>query len=433
MTQIARFSILLSVLFLVGISHAEPLTYKAILKDAFANAHQLRQARLESEIKKKIADETQYGLWPDLKLNFNTEYVENLTDDAEITTVGGDVYSDRSTYQNSVYLDFTYTLIDYGEARKLLSIAKIDAQAAEYEVRKTRMEIEINIIDLYSTLLSWSKQKVHLSQSLFVVQQLLEIAERSVQAGIADKLEITSRAIEIEEFKNKISRAEHEIKNILADLSLFTGMSYQDNNLQVSDLSFDSKRLKAMDFKHHPEYQYHRLQHKKKTEEYEITKRQFFPKFDFYARYSFYGSDEDDYFRSYNEIRERNYSIGLHTSIPLVPNLKRRETLARIKMEQNKIKMQMEGTYDAIRSEYVKLKERYAFLRRDIEQKKRLLKLTRQKATMLDRLMKAKAIELKPALEEKLTLIDRKLELERQIVERQAAIKHILIRVEGAV
>jgi outer membrane protein TolC len=261
----------------------------------------------------------------------------------------------------------------------------------------------------------------------------LEVAERSAKAGMANKLEITDRTINVEEFKNKISQTEYEMANILVDFSFYTGKSYRVEPLKVSDLSFDAGRLRAMNFKRHPEYQYYLSQHKKAEEEYKIVKRQFLPKFDFYARYSFYGSDKDDYFRSYGEIRERSYSLGLYTSIPFTQNLKRRETLSRIKMEREKTKMQMDGVLDSIHSEYDKLSGQYAFFLKDIEQKKHILQLTRQKTVMLERLMLAKAIELKPALEQKLSLIDRELELERQIVERQVAIKHIMIRVEGAV
>jgi outer membrane protein TolC len=164
-----------------------------------------------------------------------------------------------------------------------------------------------------------------------------------------------------------------------------------------------------------------------------MVKRRFFPKVNLYAKYSYYGSDEDEYYKAFDDIREKNYSVGLNVSIPLVQNLKRMEELSRIDLERKRNKIQMEEAYDAIKNEYDKISKEYSFFLDDIEQKKRLLRLTRQKMTMLERLTDTNTMELESALEERLRLIERELELEKQIIERQTAIKHILIRVEGTV
>ena len=426
------FLSLLCVIFVPfeGVSSAATLHYQEILSQALSIDYDYQQAKIEKQIKQKSVQEAKWGLWPEISLKVNSEFVQNLGHDSSVTAVGDSVFSDQTQYQNYAYFDFSYELIDYGVMRKKVKNAEIEAMAASYQLSKIRMDIEKELLNLYANLLIGYKEKAYRERTLKVRQQLVGLVERFADAGIEDKLGIAESLIDIEEERDLIAKLEYDMQRLLVDISYYTGEQYSFDGLSVGDFDFQINELNRFDFKRHPEYKYYELQYEIKKNEIDIVKRNYLPKIDFYARYTYFGADEENYLYSLEALRDREFSIGIFTSIPLVENIKRQQTLARVKLEATKSKLQMQKVQAVISRDFQKLELEYNFYMDDIARARHLLELTQNKDDMVDRLAKAKVMDQKSALEQKLALIERAKDLEKKIVNSLAAVKQIMIQIE---
>ena len=431
-----KCSIFLFVLFGVFICSssvfAEGLTYDQVLKDALSNCHKLIEAELDKEIKESTVREARYLRYPELSLKIYSEQVNDLSDDSGITTVGGTVFPDSSKFQNTAYVDLNYNLVDYGIRTKQVAMTRMDLDASSALVNKTKTDVEKAVLDLYSTILSLHMERRYRKRILDVMDRLCLIRKRTGDAGLTDKLSVKDRDITKVGMTGQLAELEFELASRLSDLSFYTGASYTSESLDVRPYSFEFKGIEDIDFRKCPEYTYYERQLQMKNSEIEIEKKKFYPSLDLYLRYSFYGMDDNDYFKSFDEVREKNFTTGIYTSIPLMENLKRRHTLSRLRSEKMKAKTVMEEKYSELKTTFGKLKMNYDFYQKDLENKRDLLRLVKEKSVMVKRLTDAKIIDMEPGLEQESELVKQELELEKKIIERMTALKHIMIQTEGA-
>ncbi len=412
-------------------SFSEALSYDKVLSDAMNRSRKLAGARLDQEIKGFVVRESRYLRYPELSFKFYSEQVNDLSDDSGLTSVGGTVFSEDSKFQNTAYADVNYNLVDYGIAGKQIAIAEMDETAAAALVDQAGMDVETAVLDLYSSILSLYLDIRYGQRVLDLTDRMNTMRKRTGAAGISDRLSVLDRDIERAGLLDRMCEFRFELSLRLKDLTFYTGVSYDPDSLEVSPLAFDFGGMKEIDYRKNPEYRYYEYQVRIKDAEAAIEKKRFYPGVGLYLRYSFYGMDDHDYFKSFEEVREKNFTAGIYTSIPLMENLKRRHTLSRIRSEMMKAKEAMEEKYDELKTTFGKLETRYAFYVKDLDNKKELLSLVREKSQMIKRLTDAKLMDQEKGLEQESSLLQQELELEKKIVERMTALRHILIQTEG--
>lgn len=433
-SYIMKYTFYLIVYTLVVLHHvsAETINYKQVLADALGFSQKLSEAKLDRDIKESVLKEAAYLKYPELSLKIYSEHVNDLAGDSGLTSVGGTILADSSKFQNTAYIDVSYSLFDYGIRNNRVKVAEIDWKAAQVLVRKTKMDIELNVLNIYSDIQICSIDLSYNNQILELMKLLNKVRERTGDAGLLDRLDILDRSMEVQKIEGEVTTHLFRLSALLEDLRVHTGMKYNQDFLVVEPLVSDIQEIETIDFRKLPEFQYYEYLYSMKTTEFEIEKKKFFPSLELYIRYSFYGMDDHDYLASFDEMREKNFTTGIYTVMPLMENFKRRHTLSRLNSERQRAAVVMDEKFHEFQVLYEKIKTNYLYYQKVIDQKQKMLALVREKLDMVTRLTDAKVMDLEPGLEQKITLIRQELDLEKQIVEKTAALKQISIQCEGA-
>jgi outer membrane protein TolC len=429
-----KFKVLLMVLLVrlifIGDVYPDVLNYEHVLSDAFRHSQKLLEAEIDKDIKTETMKEAKYLKYPELSLKIYSEQENDLAGDTGITSIGGTVLSDTSKFQNTAYVDLNYSLLDYGVRKRQVTITEMDMKAAQAIVQKTRMDVEKEVLDLYSSILKTTIEINYKKSILELMEQLNRIRKRSGDAGMIDRFTVMDREIDLEKIQSDLEALRFDRLTHLDDLSFYTGETYDATTLEVIPYAFEMKDHENLDYKKLPEYQYYAQQYQMKNEELEIERKKFYP--NLYMRYSFYGSDRKDYYKSFGDLKEKNFTTGIYTSIPLMENFKRRHTLSRLRSEKLKAEVAMDEKYDELRILFEKLIKNYSHYQNDLKHKQKLLGLVKEKVEMMTRLTENKIVDLEKGLEQKITLINQEVDLEKQIVDGMSAIKYIMIQSKGA-
>lgn len=419
---------------LASLNHvcAETISYNQILSEALSFSKKLSESKLDKDIKQSTLKEAAYLKYPELSLKIYSEQVNDLSGDSELTSIGGTVLADSSKFQNTAYIDVSYSLFDYGIRNKRIAIAEIDVEAARALVSNTEMEIEKTVLDIYSKIQSASLELACNYKMRDLLRILSNYRERNGGAGFIDRLAVLDRSMELQAVEGELATQLYELSVLLEDLFVYTGVKYDSENLVAKPLVPEPQEIENIDFRRLPEYQYYEYLYSMKTEELEIEKKKFYPSLELYLRYSFYGMDDHDYLEAFDDMREKNFTSGIYTTFPLMENFKRRHTLSRLRSEKRKAEVVMKEKYHEFKSMYEKMKKNYQYNKSIIEHKQKMLALVREKVDMVTRLTDAKVMDLETGLEQKITLINQELDLEKQIIEKTVALKQISIQCKGA-
>lgn len=416
-------------------ANAETIYYDEVLKDAFNYSHDLKSAGIESEIRKEGVKEARYGLFPDLSAKANSEYNDNFTDGMGDIVIGDTMISGSTRYQNALSLNLIYPLIDYGGASNRLEIAKTEAVQGEDMLMKTRMDVETAVLEKYSELFSLYSESLKRREIISIHEKLSKMEKRSNTAGISGQHDTLYQDILLSEEKEKLDAVESKIAVALTELGYLTGKKYEKNMLEVERVPEETdseviEKAENVDHTSNPEYRYYSAEMKKKQIEKDIVKGDFYPKVSIYAKYNFYNSNPD-MTDSYEDIREKGYSVGLFTSVSITEDLKRVHTLEKSNLGIKKSEVEASKKLEEIRRDFSKLREQYSFLKTDVEKKKNRLKMINSRHEMIKRLEASKVVGTKDLLEEMIMLASKETELESQITVQTMAMKKIIIQIRG--
>lgn len=435
MKKFGLLFVFISVPLIVSQAIAERLSYEDVLKEALNNSGEIKSADIEKKIRQETVKETRYGLFPDLSIRFNTEYTDNFTDGMGDIVIGDTMISGSTRYQNALSLNLTYPILDYGSAGNRMKIAETEASQGEDILMKTRMDVETSVLEKYSELYSLYTESLKRKEIVSVHERLSELEKRSNIAGISGKQEVAYQDILLIEEKEKLDAVEARIATVLEDIGFLTGKEYKAQNIEVMQIpdADDPDMLDRSEDSDHtanPEYRYYSAEKKKKEIEKDIVKNDFYPKLNVYARYNFYGSNKDIH-DTYERLREKGYSVGLFTSIPITENIKRIHTLEKSELGIKKSEIEAEKKLGEIRRDFSKLREEYAYLKKDVKKKKERLAMMNARHDMIRRLEASKVVGKKDLLEEMILLSVKEVELERQIAEQTKTMKKIMIQMKG--
>ncbi len=161
-----------------------------------------------------------------------------------------------------------------------------------------------------------------------------------------------------------------------------------------------------------PEVRAYDLEIFKKSKEYEIQKKANFPKLRFDTRYNLYGSDPSNLLNGIGDISQRSYSIRLSTSFVLFDGLKNINTIAKSKMEVEKLKIEKEKQIAELKKKYaqIQLDSKNALVQS--ENNSKTLALVDKNLGMLERLNTNGIVDKSNCIKKQLDLLDKKLNLE---------------------
>lgn len=152
-----------------------------------------------------------------------------------------------------------------------------------------------------------------------------------------------------------------------------------------------------------------------------FKKKANFPKIRFDTRYNFYGSDPHNFFYGLDDISQRSVTIRLSTSFTLFDGLKNINTIAKKKLEVEKVKIEKAQQLAELKKKYEQIQLDCQNAINQTENNSATLALVNKNLEMLKRLNTNGIAAKSECIKKQLELLDKKLKLEQNQIKNFTA------------
>ena len=146
-----------------------------------------------------------------------------------------------------------------------------------------------------------------------------------------------------------------------------------------------------------------------------------------YSNYTLYGSNRDNFDKSLEDLRQKNWTVGVVTNIPLFEGFKSINSGGRLKLEISKLTIEREKKIAELRNLYAKTSMTALLYKQEVEIQKDLLKNVQDKTVMIERLNSQQIIDRVVLLSQKIELMNQELEVEKALTNKIFFIKKLNI------
>lgn len=413
------------------------LTYKDTLNTAIKNSFDLKMSALDIGISKAQLKAVRADWYPSLSMQFNTEYNKDLMNGrGTFAYAGNTMITPYTQFRDMLYMTLSYNLLDFGIQGKKVHIAKQDIAQKEINYNMQLRDLKLKILELYSKVEQHNNAINTKSQILSLYKNMFTNKERMYKAGINDKLSVMDEAVKIAKAQNDIENSTLELKNALEDLSYYTKNDYEISNLyvhsvnsepepnivEVSSKNIIETEINKTDYNFSfdsylsDEAKYYDLEIDKKKSELSILKRQLLPSFRFYAGYSLYGQNPNNYYSSLQDIGQRSFVVGISSQYIFFDGFKNRANREKTKLEIEKLQVEKDKKLSEIENKYKKSYKAYETYSEELDINRQLLSTVKEKLDDVGKLRAYKLADQNQLLSAKADLLNQEYELEQNII-----------------
>ncbi len=413
-------------LLVTNCAYSKTISWEETLNQIKENSYELQISQVDIDISKTQIMNARSAYFPTLGVYAYNEYNKNLDNDNHQTTyIGNEIIYGDNIYQNAVSLGLNYNLWDFGIKGDNLKIAKNDNISKQAAYYKSLRDLELNAVELYAKALTQYKEILVKTEILEIQKELYSIKSRLNESGQTDKTKAVSENIKVVELENYLDKLKNEYSKTLKDLAFYSRQEYnEDDTLADFNIEEDgfvpvNNVLKAgveqnelLNLEQSPEFKIYEAEIEKKNRELLITKKKNLPQFTFSTNYYLYGSDNSSYSHSYDNFGQRGLKFRITTYLPIFDGLKNKSERDKIKLEILRLEIEKEQKLADLTRTFEKISNDASYSKRQLENNKKMLDLVVSNISMLDRLDENKLIDKESYLNEKIKLLNQKMEVQ---------------------
>lgn len=413
------------------------LTYKDTLNTAINNSFDLKMSALDIGISKAQLKAVRADWYPSLSMQFNSEYNKDLMNGrGTFAYAGNTMITPYTQFRDMLYMTLSYNLLDFGIQGKKVHIAKQEITQKEINYNMQLRDLKLRILELYSKVEQHNNAINTKSEILSLYKNMFTNKERMYKAEMNDKLSVMDEAVKIAKTQNDIENSKLELKNALEDLSYYTKNDYEISNLyvhsvnsepepnivEVSSKNIIETEINKTDYNFSfdsylsDEAKYYNLEIDKKKSELSILKRQLLPTFRFYAGYSLYGQNPNNYYSSLQDIGQRSFVVGISSQYVFFDGFKNRANREKTKLEIEKLQVEKDKKLSELENKYKKSYKAYETYSEELDINRQLLSTVKEKLDDVGKLRVYKLADQNQLLSAKADLLNQEYELEQNII-----------------
>lgn len=365
--RVGFFALFLLICFVESATSTETLTFQRVLADGLENSFDNRINAENINASKAAVLESKADYYPQLSLRFGQEYVHVYDQNSAVASVGDTVYSDyQSKYKHSLSFYAQYNLYDFGQRRLSVQYADQLVTISELQKDQSRFENSQKLLDLYSQGLRLQKQiavqqKIHSGR-----KRIFELTQQLLQAGKYGHQVVADAAILLAQTISQLDRLQIDFQTTLDRLSFYTCQIYIADSISLADFGLsagpDDGDISAAQL---PEIKILQQQVERKEMEFAIAERELLPKLTLQGGYGMYGSDDNSYSDSLQQLSKRDASVTLSFVLPLFDGFaasakkqRLQHDIARLKVEKEKALANLDNTINSARRSFHSLQNR---------------------------------------------------------------------------
>ncbi|OPY76708.1 MAG: outer membrane channel protein [Syntrophorhabdus sp. PtaU1.Bin058] len=405
---------------------ATVIDFDTVAEKAVRHSQEVRMSDIDIRISQSAKKEALSTFYPLLSVRWNSGYVKDLTDGtAQVTSVGDVILLENTMFQNALSLGIGYDLYDFGAKDKRVFIAYRDVDLRMTIYAQSVRNVKVKVLSVYSDLLLAWKELAAKKELLGLYRELSAVKERLFVAGRIAKVEMTDDALNVVKTLDEIDGVTLRVNELLHELSVYTGEDYVIEDLEVKGFSEEKEAPGNFRVDASPEWRMYELAIEKKRAEIEALERERYPKFAFNSNYTWYGQDLKRFNASIENMRSRNFFVGLSVTMPLFDGFKSSANIEKARLEMERLKIEKEKKVAELRSRQARLSDASRLYGMEMKNRQEMLAKTGEKLAMVERLAEQKIAGQKDRLIEKIEMVNRRLELAKASITKVSAVKEL--------
>lgn len=406
------FSLLL--LFTLNLQ-AQTVTYQELLQSASDKSIKLKMFKSDENIESSKVDALYAKYYPTLALSYNTEYNKDLNGLPSGTeSVGDSIITSGTKYQSSLSLNLNHELYHFGTTEDSIFIAKKEVNIKKINWCEEEKKLHQTILDRYSSAIK-SKTKSSIKEEMLQIRQnLYNIKQRLHKAGKYSKLDLGDEAITIIDLEKDIELALLQYQEDIIHLSSLSHVELDEKSTELMAIGFNHSDHLTDDFEESALGHKYAEQVKQKEQEILMLTHSQYPTLSMYGNYYMYGSDPNDAYESFDNIKKNSWKLGLAIRLNIFEGFKYSSTSQTLRYELQRIREER----DLYKREYeynAKTKQSKISHLKTLEDKdENMYDKTTQKVNMMNRLRDSHQVDSISELNTMLEALERKLNLKIQ-------------------
>jgi len=432
------FTIVLSLTGCVTQASAETISFGTASAKAIQKSYDLILGAIDSGIAKNKVREAKVAYKPTLNTSVNTEYVAGIgpqgsTQNQQAVVVGNTILPGNTRFQNAISLNGNYTINDFGNRANTLKAAKFHALSSDIQLKIAARDLKLDVLDAYIQALLTYKQAKSLEQQLALQSQLYEMKTKLWHAGKISRIDLGEQAIALKNTETELQAMRQTLGDNLNKLSSFTQEPYYVPSVIMEDLDCEP----AVKFERFvpaatPDFQAYGLLIKEKQAEMRAINAQRYPQLVAFTNFVLYGSNKNEYFTGWSNIRARAGYFGIGMQLPVYDGGKTKVALDGKKLEIARLVAERDKKLWGLRSDYQKAATAANLYGVELDTKAELVSTSKDQLGMVVRLTASQVMEKTKAISEQIELAKHQLNEDSTRMKHLAAAKRLMIYSEIA-
>lgn len=408
------------------------ISYDNILKKANEHSYDLKIADYNILISKQSVRGAKSEYFPKLSIGAGMEYTKNYRDarDTTVMSIGDAFINPYTRFQSLLGITVSYNLFDFGVRGGNLKLAKEDVELKELETKQKMQDMSLTLLDIYAKILITTKQ-IEISKDILALEEKnLEMKERLFNAKEISKTELNDARVKVKNIKNRISELGALRQESVNWLSFYTGENYDSENIKPEILKKPPSDV--TDFKDYTKsiiWKIHEKNIKKKELELYIVKRYNYPKLNAYGRYYWYGSDHNNWGKSF-DIEPSNFSVGASFSMPVFDGFKNSANIEKTTLELKQLHMERDKAIAELMTKLATMRSNLLFLEEQINENCNIKEELSSKEKSVHKMVSKRLVSPIEENEVKIEILNQKIEYDKNNITHIAIEKGIQILTE---
>lgn len=209
---------LLSILVCLN-AYSLELSYDDIVAHTLNQSTSLKYKQTEKDIENANLELLYSKLYPQLSMIYSADNYENLDKSQQTVSVGDKLVNSSVKYKNSLGLNLSYELYDFGAKDEQIKAQKQEIIIKQSEKCAQELKIKEEILKHYTNAINAKYDKDSLIQSRNFIKQIYEYKKRLFNSGTISLVEVSNESMKLIDFENKIDEANKEYQTSLVALS----------------------------------------------------------------------------------------------------------------------------------------------------------------------------------------------------------------------
>ncbi|SEA82060.1 Outer membrane protein TolC [Desulfuromusa kysingii] len=341
----------LFVLFLItcsvsSVAAIETLSFQAVLASGLENSFDSRINAENINASRAAVIEAKADYYPQLSLRFGQAYVHVYDEYSSVASVGDTVYSDSiSKYKHSLSFYAQYNLFDFGRRKLGVNYAKQQVNIAESQNDQSRFENSQSLLALYVKALKLQKQIAVQQNILNGRKRIFNLIQQLLVAGKYGHQDVGDAAIMLAQSVSHLDQLRVDLQSILDNISFYTRRFYAAEKIHLADFEVSASiGDTAILTDKLPELRILEEQIARKETELAIARRELFPRLTLTGSYGMYGSNDNSYSDSLEQMSQRDANVTLSLVMPIFDGFAAKAKKQRLQHEMLRLKVEKEKT-----------------------------------------------------------------------------------------